>query len=333
MKKYGFYIICLLFMLSCQDEEVAETQLQCQTTFGVAKLETKIVDDPTDIYYPRKGGPYPFAMLFQGGRVDKQYYSLYAKKVAEQGFIVVVPNHHSSVLFRNPEGEVLFKSEGYFSESKQIEQIESYIQLANQTKRSTLYNKVEPQNMAFLGHSYGAAMAIKALQSICEFPFCPEGETYTRPASLKAVALSGINTRPLIGVSAVQPVNNDGLPLAFINGHNESRARYDVTKTSFSLIQDPPKAFVSIKGTNHYAMTNMNNPPAPPGGKVGPQKDPGIVKIDQEESVMLTAHYSALFLKAHMKSDACAWEAIYEPNEKEGVLIETASGTWRPEGL
>jgi len=60
-------------------------------------------NDATDIYYPvvkeneRRAGKFPIALFLQGGRVDKQYYAKYAHHVASYGFIVVVPNHISTI--------------------------------------------------------------------------------------------------------------------------------------------------------------------------------------------------------------------------------------------
>ena len=102
------------------------------------------------------------------------------------------------------------------------------------------------------------------------YPFCPEGYPFERPEELKAAALCGINTLPRgkPGDNTTYPTNNDGIPLAFVNGSLDNNATPDVTKTSYELIADPPKMLVFINGANHYASLNVNNPPAP-GRRVG----------------------------------------------------------------
>ena len=54
-------------------------------------------NDPTDIYCPAgidSTARLPMALLLQGGRCGKQYYSMFAREVAKYGFIVAVPNHY-----------------------------------------------------------------------------------------------------------------------------------------------------------------------------------------------------------------------------------------------
>ncbi len=74
-------------------------------------------NDPADMYYPADADnttKLPMALLLQGGRCDKQYYSMFATEVAKYGFIVAVPNHYHAFKL----GPI--DTDGLFSEGTQM---------------------------------------------------------------------------------------------------------------------------------------------------------------------------------------------------------------------
>lgn len=265
-------------------------------------------NDPADIYYPTgidNTTRLPMALLLQGGRCDKQYYSMFATGVAKYGFIVAVPNHyHAFKLGPIP-------TDGLFSEAAQMYDYIDYMKAQNDNSSSPIYNKVDTEKLMMLGHSYGAACTIYALQDNCISPFCPEGEAaaFKRPEELKAAALCGINSKPRGKPFdyKIYPTYNQGLPLAFVNGSLDNNATPSVTKKSYDKIQDPPKMLVLINGANHYASLNINNPPAPGEGLgKGPGEDPTVPTLSQEVSSEIAARWCALFLRAYGLDDPLA---------------------------
>lgn len=274
--------------------------------------ETKMPQngDAADIYYPVADNgtdTFPIALLLQGARIDKSYYSQFARHVAQYGFIVVVPNHIN--MFSVPG----FSEEGLFSEQQQLYDVLAFMASENDNSSSPVQGRVDTETLVMLGHSYGAACTLGAIQNTCEYPFCPEDATFTRPAQLKAAALCGINTKPFGNPfdKKIRATNNHGMPLAIINGNLDSNATYGVTKISYRLIDDPPKALVFINGANHFAMCDMNNPPGPT-----PQKNEPV--ISQEVSIETAARWSALFLRAHALNDEDAFDYIY----KNGTYLD-----------
>jgi dienelactone hydrolase len=265
-------------------------------------------NDPTDIYCPAgidTTARLPMALLLQGGRCGKQYYSMFAREVAKYGFIVAVPNHYHKFMLGT------YETDGLFSEGTQMQDYIDYMKAQNDNSSSPFYQKVDTGRLMMLGHSYGAACAIYAMQNNCEYPFCPEdiSADFTRPVELKAVALCGINTLPRgkPGDTNIYPTKNDGIPLAFVNGSLDNNATPDVTKKSYRKIQDPPKMLVFINGANHYASLNMNNPPAPGEGLGnGPGADPNVPVLSQEVSSEIAARWCALFLRAFGLGDEIA---------------------------
>jgi len=269
-------------------------------------------NDATDIYYPVVEGmaksfrKFPIALFLQGGRVDKQYYSIYAHRVASYGFIVVVPNHISTISipgFPNPTG--------LFSEQKQFYDVLEFMQDENENEDSPIKGLVDTSKLVGLGHSYGAACTINAIQDLCQPTFCPEGETFTRPKELKAVALTGINTKPvgIPGDTTIRDTHNTGMPIAFINGSIETRAKYEDSITSYGMIDDPPKMLVEVINSNHFGMCDINNPP-------GPSNDPAVPTIDREIGIETYARWSALFLRAYALHDKEAFIYINKTGQE-----------------
>ncbi|MCX8044136.1 MAG: hypothetical protein N3B18_08430 [Desulfobacterota bacterium] len=269
----------------------------------VATYETIMTTngDPTDVYYPLgtdNNTALPIALLLQGGRVDKFYYKGFAMHVARYGFIVLVPNHLNS--FSIPG----FSAEGLFAEQQQMYDAIAFMRDENENPASSVFGKVDTNTLVMLGHSYGAACTIEALQNHCEYPLC-SGDLFVRPPQLKAVALCGINTKPRgkPGDYAIRPVNNAGMPIAIVNGLLDNNAKAHITRQSYAMIEDPPKMLVFINGANHYAMCDMNNPP-------GPSEDPHTPTLRQEVSVETAARWCALFLRAFALDDAAAREYV-----------------------
>jgi len=278
------------------------------TYSGVKTFETVMGrnNDPTDIYYPdgMDGATrLPIALLLAGGRCGKQFYTMFASEVAKYGFIVAVPNHYTEYWL----GPMF--TQGLFSEAYQMQDYIDYMKAQNDNSSSPLYKKADPEKLMMLGHSFGAACVIYAMQNNCIYPFCPEGTAYTRPAEMKAAALCGINSLPRGKPFdyTIYPTYNMNMPLAIVNGRLDNNAQYAVTLQSYDLIADPPKMFVSIMGANHYAMCNVNNPPAPgPGLGNGPGEDPNVPTLTHEVSSEIAARWCALFLRAYGLGDEMA---------------------------
>jgi dienelactone hydrolase len=263
-----------------------------------ASYTTALGDDPADVYYPTDAepGPFPVAVFLQGGRVDKREYASFAGALAAWGFVVVVPNHHNVVMFPG------FEAEGLFSEQQQILDTVVFAR-AEAAGDGPAAAAIDPSRLAVLGHSYGAAAALAAIQGVCEFPFCPEDGAFAIPPELLGMALLGINTKPRVGSTEIRRTDNAGMPIAIINGRLDSNATAEDTELSFERIEDAPKGLVFIEGANHYALCDRNNPE-------GPARDPAEPTLEQAESVALSARYAALWLRASGMGDAAARAAL-----------------------
>ncbi|MCP4716241.1 MAG: hypothetical protein GY868_14075 [Deltaproteobacteria bacterium] len=309
-----FILVCF----GCQQDEsqpsqdvidgIAETPAPRHAVAEVYETTMPANDDPVDVYYPAEESTdnatslFPIALLLQGAYCDKSLYSEFARTVAGYGFIVVVPNHWRAFeIYGVP-------MEGLLAEGQQLYDVLDFMVAENSNVASQLYGRVDTTRLVMLGHSFGSANVMMAIQDKCPPPFCPEGTSFTRPQELMAVALSGIKS-PVYGWLLTR---NQGLPLAIVNGELDSNATYDETLTTYQRIKDPPRAVVLVKGANHYGLCNVNNP-------AGPSPDEHIPTLAQEVSIETSARWSALFLRAHALDDQEAWDYIY----KNGAYLDS----------
>jgi len=305
-----------------------------RTEMPVSTISTydEDIPDPTDIYYPipedddNATYKFPIALFLQGGRVDKRYFSEFAKHLAGYGFIVVVPNHDADFLLMD-----MIQFDGFFPENQQIPDTLDFMNAENTNPFSPLFGIVDNETMVLSGHSFGSAVIIDAIQETCEFPICrPEGSTFDLPEQVKAVALTGINTIPFGNPFDNENRNTDNqVPMAIINGSLDENAQYEDTKISYGKIQNPPKALVFVKGANHYGMCDENNPGNPyypederiDGTPTPQEAEP---TLDQDISIETFARWTALFLRAHALGDADALEYVSKTGKYLDANVEAS---------
>ncbi len=280
---------------------------------NVANYETTIAgdEDPATVYHPSPPdlatGDYsfPIALLLQGANVERGYYSQYATIVASYGFVVVVPDHYTTSITGN----------GYYAEPQQTEDVLAHMTAENQGN-GPVAGAIDTGTLVLLGHSYGGAAGLYAIQNQCQFPFC--SGSFNRPAALKAGAFYGTNMKPPFG--SIPPVNNDGIPIALIQGSLDGKALPADTQTTFDLIQSPPKLLVLMNGANHYGVCDQDNPP-------GAQSDSTAPTLTQSVAIETTARWSAMFLRATALGDTNAgtYLSTVGPNQDGNVTV-----TWQP---
>ncbi len=256
-------------------------------------------NDVADIYYPKltdlnaNSDSFPVALLLQGANVDKSDYSNFANTVASYGFVVVVPNHPQSL----PE----FGFTGLLPDTSQIEAVQAQMVAENSNSASPITGIVDTQKLALLGHSAGGAVGLSAIADIC-LPVLCQGD-YNRPDELVAGAFFGANLRNQ-NTQEFIPINNSGIPIALLQGTDDSIALPERAERTYEQIQTPPKALVEILGANHYGITNTNNP-------VGPIADGNAPTIPQDEAVETVGRWSGLFLRASVLDDKEAFNYVY----------------------
>ena len=280
--------------------------------------------DAADIFYPVASpsslDTYPIGLLLPGFNVHKYYYDIFARQVASYGFIVVVPNH---LIYEKGKSEL-------FAQVQQVTETLAFMQDENLNPNSPIMNQVDAEKLVLLGHSHGGFIGLDAIRNVCESPWCVGN--YRRPKELLAGVFYGadlwedgeflsidnsIESRA-ISESGGRGIRNffrensnensaprsQGIPIALIAGTRDSLIKAGNVKITYDKIEQPPKAYIKISGANHYAITNINNPPGSP-------KDRRIPTLGQPQSIEAIARWSALFLRAYALNDADALDYIH----------------------
>lgn len=263
-------------------------------------------NDLADIYYPKpsdlSSGKYsfPIVLLLQGAIVDKSFYSDYASLVARYGFVVVVPNHFRPSPF-NPSSPP-----NLASETSQIAAVLEQMAIENTKPTSPIVSVVDTQRLGLLGHSFGGAVGLSAIANQClrELFLCRE--PFNRPKELLAGAFFGANLRKI--TNEFIPISNDNIAVALIQGERDGVALGERAKRTFDNIQTPPKALITVRGANHFGITNVNNP-------AGANPDRNTPSLDQGVGIEAIARWSGLFLRANMLEDPAASDYIYSKGD------------------
>lgn len=256
--------------------------------------------DSADVYFPKlpksdcNSIEFPIALLLQGALVDKSDYSNFASQVASYGFVVVVPNHERTLT--GPNGQ---STTGLFPEEGQVNDVLAEMKHEDQDAASPIFKIVDTTKLGLLGHSFGGAVGLAASQQDVQVPgFSSQG--YTRPAELKAGIFYGANLRNQQTNEAL-PINNDGIALGLIQGDLDGVAAPINAQNTYDQIRNPPKALITVKGTNHYGITNEDNP----------ARDPNRPTLDQAAATRAIAKSSGLFLRANILNDRRAFDSIF----------------------
>ena len=255
--------------------------------------------DPTNIYYPvsdESANTFPIALMLQGALVDQGDYSNFATLVARYGFIVVVPNHERTI--SNPFGSVT----GFFPDVELVNDVLIFMDTENLDETSPLFGKIETTQMGLLGHSFGGAVGLNAVQGICQPIVC--NTTFDRPSELKAGIFSGTNLREHM-MGQFPPIDNQEVPTGLIQGEIDSVITLEDAIATYNNIQDPPKILVNVLGANHYGITNEDNP----------MRDPITPEIEQAIATETIARWSALFLRGHIQGDTEAYNYVYNTGD------------------
>jgi dienelactone hydrolase len=262
---------------------------------------TIAAEDPVDIYFPILSSSsedtveFPIALMLQGAFVDKTEYVNYASEVASYGFVVVVPNNERTLVA--PTGESIT---GLLSEQQQVNDVLAQMLLEDTDPLSPAFEIVDTDKLGLLGHSFGGAAGLGAIQEdICLFEFC--SEDYTRPPELMAGIFYAASFRDSF-TNAALPINNDDIPTGLIVGNLDGVVPSVFSEETYNQILNPPKALITVEGANHYSITNEDNP----------LREPNRSTLDQAVATETIARWSALFLRAHLLEDEGAFSYVYD---------------------
>jgi len=275
--------------------------------------------DPASIYYPvisgsgTVPGDLPIALLLQGSLVDQSNYSNFAGIVAQYGFAVVVPNH-----FRTLVDPVAGPFPGLFPEQQQVLDVLAFLKTENLNTAAPIAGQLNTSQLGLLGHSFGGAVGLAAVQNTCVPILCTSA--YTRPPELKAGAFYGAPFFDPRFQSTIPPINNQGVPVALIAGSRDGVADLADVEATYDQIQGLPKTLVSVLGANHYGITNTDNL----------VREPIRPTLEQSVATETIARWSALFLRANVLGDEQAFQYVFNTGDALDPNVTTTAAVPEP---
>lgn len=251
------------------------------------------------VYHPEPPVPmgdpgFPAVVLLQGANVPRAQYAAVAGEVARWGFVVVVPDRQRD----------LFGMPGLWAEFSGITDALATAEAQGQPD-APLAGLVDTERFGLIGHSFGGAAALLALQDGCGIPFCMG--TWTTPASLRAVAGYGANLSPS-GGGDIPPTDNRGVAVMLVQGSQDGVALPEEGLATYAALQEPPIAYVLLDGANHYGVCDENNP-------AGPAPDASEPTIAQADATRTIGAWMGLFMRAEVLEDAAAGEVVYNTGD------------------
>ena len=254
--------------------------------------------DPADVFLPRSApavrerfvDALPVVALLQGALVDKGQYSHVARLIAQQGFVVVVPNHAREV----PS----FPQPVLFAEVDTVNVVHDAMAAADADPSSPLYRIIDTEHMGLVGHSLGGAVGLHALAGVCLPGICSTAPaTYAPPPALKAAVMVGANLFDR-RTGELTDLDTSAAPVALLQGSLDGIAEAEKARASYQTLE-PPRALVAVEGMNHYGICNRNNPP-------GAEQDPVDPTLAQTAANRAIARWTGLWLRAHLLDDTAA---------------------------
>lgn len=262
----------------------------------------KTLGNPIDIYYPNPiflpsepGLRFPIALLLPGFKVERFYYAHYARQVARHGFVVVVPDGITAIRSRAE----------LFAKVEQVPVGLASIALEMHNEIGSFSRFLDVQKVILLGHSHGGTIGLDAIRGAHTVPLIT-GD-YSLPEALVAAVFFGTF---LWEDSHNLPIDNSQIPIALISGSLDRLISPQETRETYERIKNSPKAYIIVKGANHYGITNRNNPPGSPPELSQPT-------IEQAVAIETISRWSALFVRAYALNDPIAHQIYHQSIEQD----------------
>jgi predicted dienelactone hydrolase len=261
-------------------------------TTSVPSERVDVPADPADVFHPSAPRPsgqgFPVALMLQGGLVERSAYSDYARQVASYGFVVVVPDHE----------RLLFGQTALYAEQAQVRDITGWMTAENARAASPVAGRIDASTLVLMGHSFGGATALSAVEGECRLPFCivAARDYPARPPQVKAAALYGTNLSSPTGAE-VPFVDTQGVPVAFIQGSLDTATTPAETDETYARMSGGTKAIVTIEGAGHFGLVDADAATAPGGGSPAQP-------LAQATSIETAGRWTALTLLAFLGDPA-----------------------------
>jgi len=269
----------------------------------VSTYQSKITNDGTNVYFPTGvTGELPVALLLQGAKVNRNFYSQYAATVASYGFIVVTPNHR----------RLNFFDTNYYTSTSQIGETLSWMATENASATSPLQGHIDTDAMVLLGHSFGGATGLSIAEGKCSIPFCTT-LSFSLPAAVKAGSFYGTNN----AILGLYPAINNKIPIQLVQGQSDGMAEPAQAESTYGVIKNGAKQIVRITGANHYGITDVQSP-------AGAEAEVNTQSLTQAQSIEEAGRWAALWLRAQL-GDAAAATYVNSTGDAADALVNVST--------
>jgi pimeloyl-ACP methyl ester carboxylesterase len=101
----------------------------------------------------------------------------------------------------------------------------------------------------------------------------------------------------------VPSIDNAGVPVIIITGDRDGLADPRYAVRTFERVRQPPAAFVSVRGGNHFSINDADNIPGTPN-------DPNAATLEQVVAIETIARWAGTLLRAYALGDADAYAYV-----------------------
>ena len=273
---------------------------------AVERISSQSGNTSIEIYYPTGSSvSLPILVLFQGGNVHSSFYSKYAARLASSGYVVYAGNRCD-----------IFIVQYFLYPAVSLgNKVLALAKTQNTDSSSPLFGRIDTSKIGFLGHSLGGVVGLYAMNKICEFPFC--NSDYAFLSEVKAGVFYGSGLGGSFSQSKFYTGSNGkGIPTGYIQGSVDG-ANKPATGLASYTNAIPTKVYFAVDGTNHYGITDVNNP-------FGANTESSTGTLSQANAISKIAESSLIFLDAYIKSDSTALNKII--NSSSGITNVTITG-------
>lgn len=294
------------------ESELSNASESLLPAWWIDSMETTLANgDAADIYYPAIPGArrklladaFPVVVHLQGGSVDHAHYGAFARALAQQGFVVIVPNHLRAMAPGAPLAPL--------TEVQVVGEAVDAIEGLDGDAASPLYRIADTESVALTGHSFGGVVALFAIAGYCSPPFC------TPPADLPEIDAAAFYGTHMVQGGMVQVPPTNSVPIALVAGVEDGRALLSQVEQTYDAMS-APRALITLEGLNHYGITD-SNPPAGATPEVNEQT------LDQELGIKRIARWTGYYLRLQLRGDAFArfWIEDFGGSPDGSVVVIT----------
>jgi predicted dienelactone hydrolase len=238
-------------------------------------------DELTYVYAPAGDARVPLVALVHGSHMHPRHYSTYAAALADEGFVVVAPEHVRE----------FFGSTAHYPQQAFVNWVLDWALAEDANPGSPLHGRIDTDHLFVTGHSMGGGTTLGIVSDFDQHGLVVD--EWSRPPQLVAAVANATHNIPPPRTGDPLPVDNK-VPLAFVHGSSDGIVTLDQSERSFKAVHGVlPRLFVELEGASHFFVTDDD---APEGAS---QLDVPAT-LDHATGVESAARWTATWFRANL---------------------------------